>query len=345
MDEKEKYIDLGAVLRKIINHRKVFYKTLPIVFVMSCFIIICVPRSYTTSSMLAPEIGASLTTSSLGSLASSFGLDITNGDYSDAISPLLYPDLMKDNGFVVRLFPIRVRSVDGEIDCTYYEYIKEHQKMAWWSAIPRFFKSLIPKQKDALAGADAKKDPYVLSRDEDRIVSFIQNEITLSVDNKTGVITIETEAQDPMICKILADSVTVHLQKFITEYRTNKARIDLEYYKHLVAEAKHNYEEARREYGKHSDENTSLILETYRLDIEGLQNEMQLKFDTYTQLNTQLQAAIAKVQERTPAFTTLKGANVPVKASKPKRMIFVLAMLFLCTAADVVYIFKDEIIK
>jgi uncharacterized protein involved in exopolysaccharide biosynthesis len=60
-------------------------------------------------------------------------------------------------------------------------------------------------------------------------------------------------------------------------------------------------------------------------------------------LNTQLQAAIAKIQERTPAFTVIKGAEVPIKPSGPKRMIFVLGMLFLTFLATVIYILKDGI--
>ena len=58
---------------------------------------------------------------------------------------------------------------------------------------------------------------------------------------------------------------------------------------------------------------------------------------------TQYQAAKAKVQERTPAFTIVKGAAVPVKASGPKRMIFVLSMLFLAFIATTLYIAKAEL--
>jgi hypothetical protein len=70
---------------------------------------------------------------------------------------------------------------------------------------------------------------------------------------------------------------------------------------------------------------------------------MQLKFNTYSVLNTQLQQAINKVQERTPAFTTLKGAEVPVKASSPKRMIFVVGMLFLAFIATTIYQTREEL--
>ena len=44
---------------------------------------------------------------------------------------------------------------------------------------------------------------------------------------------------------------------------------------------------------------------------------------------TQAQTAKAKIQENTPAFTILQNAFVPVKPTGPKRMIFVLGMVFL----------------
>ena len=43
---------------------------------------------------------------------------------------------------------------------------------------------------------------------------------------------------------------------------------------------------------------------------------MQLKYNAYTQVYEQLQLSRAKVQERTPAFTIVQSASVPVKHSR-----------------------------
>lgn len=82
-------------------------------------------------------------------------------------------------------------------------------------------------------------------------------------------------------------------------------------------------------YGAYSDANTDVILASMKSKQEDLENDMQLKFNAYNAMMTQYQAAKAKVQERTPAFTVVKGAAVPIKAAKPKRMLFVLGMLVL----------------
>jgi uncharacterized protein involved in exopolysaccharide biosynthesis len=106
-----------------------------------------------------------------------------------------------------------------------------------------------------------------------------------------------------------------------------------------MEEAKASYEKARRLYGSYSDANSEVILESYRAKQNDLENDMQLKYNNYTTMVTQYQAAKAKVQERTPAFTMIKGANVPIKASEPKRMFFVLGMLILGIFCTMCYIY------
>ncbi|MDY5849539.1 MAG: chain-length determining protein, partial [Prevotella sp.] len=101
---------------------------------------------------------------------------------------------------------------------------------------------------------------------------------------------------------------------------------------------------ARRLYGNYADANTDVTLESFRAKQEDLENDMQLKFNTYSTLMTQYQAAKAKVQERTPAFTVVKGAAVPVKPTGPKRMLFVIAMLFLSFITTSLFITKKDLL-
>lgn len=346
MEEKKdlEVIDLRVILKKIYKRRKLYYKILPVVFILSCAYILCIPRYYQSGLSLAPEVGGTSNMGgTLGSLASSFGLDLGAMESTDAINPLLYPDLMNDNGFVVGLFDIKVKSQDGEIDCGYYDYLTKHQKEAFWTYGIEWVKSLF-KEKDSVGVSVA--NPYMLSRRQDDICGTIRKSIGIDVDKKTGVISISVQAQDPLICKTLADSVKERLQDFITNYRTNKACIDEQYYKKLVDEAKAEYEKARRLYGGYADANMDVMLESYKAKQTDLENDMQLKYNTYTTMMTQYQAAKAKVQERTPAFSLVQGAAVPIKPAGPKRMIFVAVMVILAFVVLSIYInFAEDINK
>lgn len=339
-------IDLKIIFKKIWAGRKLFYKVLPITFVISCLYILCIPRTYTSSLSLAPELNSSSGIGgTLGSLASSFGFDLDNLETSDAINPMLYPDLMDDNGFIVGLFDIKVKSLDEKISCNYYDYLTKYQDQPFWIIAINSIKNILPKEEDPLAkhGTKEKRDPYILPKAQDDIAEKIRDCISISFDKKTAIISITAKAQDAFIAKTLCDSIKERLQIHITNYRTSKARIDELYYKELMAEAKKDYECSRRLYGAYSDANTDVVLKSFQAKQNDLENDMQLTYNTYSTLVAQYQAAKAKVQERTPAFTIVKGASVAVKASSPKRMIFVAAMLFLAFIITSLYIIKEDI--
>ena len=254
---------------------------------------------------------------------------------SDAITPLLYPELMEDNKFIVDLFSIQIQTIDGK-RYSYFDYLANRQKEPWWSTI-------LGKKEEPLK-VDIKS-PYYLNKMQDKVVAAIRSNISLKVDSKDGVITIATTAQDPLTCKILADSVSNVLKRHITAYRTDKARKDVAYYKQLVGEAKASYERSRQIYASYSDANQDVILQSVQSKIEDLENDMQLKFNTYSNAKNQYDAARAKLQEKTPVFTVLKGASVPIKPAGPKRMIFVLVMELLTGIILTIWVLRKDISK
>lgn len=339
-----KVIDLRVIAKKIWANKKLFYKVLPIVFIVSCIYIMGVPRYYSSEARLAPEMGYSINGGTLSSIASSFGFGINNVQSEDAISPILYPDLMEDNGFVTGLFNIRIVTMDGKVKSNYYDYLKKHQETSLWS-YPMIWITKLFKSNKKSTTINQEKDPYILSEDDNNIADAVRSNIQFSLNEKNGVITIRTKAQDALVCKILADSVKERLQNFITEYRTNKAKIDYEYYKQLTIEAKRDYEKTRQRYGAFIDGNVNIALQSVRLKAEEMESEMEQKLNNYNTFNSQMLAAKAKIQERTPAFTLLKGASVPIRPTGPKRMLFVLSMLILSVIITIIVIVKDDLIR
>ena len=226
---------------------------------------------------------------------------------------------------------------------SYYDYLSKEQKAPWWSqGIKAFFSLFSSKEEDEVS----KVNKFRLTKDQTEIVKAIDKKVVCDVDKKTMVITINVTDQDPVIAATMADTVKTRLQNFITDYRTSKSRVDLEYNKKIYAETKARYEKARQLYAEFMDHNRDIILQTVRQKQTDLENEMQLQYNAYQQVAAQLLAAEAKVQEETPAFTTLQSATVPVKKSGPKRaqmcLIFVF-LAFLGTTAWILY--KEDDLK
>jgi uncharacterized protein involved in exopolysaccharide biosynthesis len=160
------------------------------------------------------------------------------------------------------------------------------------------------------------------------------------------VITINVTDQDPLICATMADSVKTRLQKFITDYRTSKARVDLKYNQKLYGEAKAKYEQARDAYARFSDSHREVSSQSAQTKQADLQNEMQMQQQIYQQVVAQLQQAEMKVQQETPAFTTLQSATVPVRKTGPKRAQMCLIFLFLAFLGTTAWIlYKEDDLK
>lgn len=282
-----------------------------------------IPRTYQSQVMLAPEESENGLNSNVSSLASMVGIDMGISS-TDAIYPEIYPDMMHSTKFLVSMFDIRVKSKNGKINTTLSDYLEHYQKSSWFFAPLHWFK----KHKDNKFEKDKKVNPYWLTKTESEIATNINDAITCLVDKKTNVITITAKAQDPLIASTITEAARQRLQQFITDYRTTKAKQDLQYVKQLCSEAKAQYVKARRKYGAYSDANQDLLLQSAKSTQEDLENDMQLKYNIYTQVMQQLQMAQAKLQEKTPAFTIIQNATVPYKHSNTPK-IYILAVFIL----------------
>lgn len=336
-------LSFSKLWQDVKTHRRLYYKVLPLTFVVAAIITLSIPNYYNCTVKLAPEIPGNKSGGSLASLASSFGVDLgtSNAAGGDAILPNLYPDLMNSVVFKASLFPIRIQQEDADTTTTYYDYLLNDQRAPWWSEILtvpfKAIKSLFAESED-----NRKVDPYKLTREQFEIVEVIDKKVVCDVDKKTFVITIDVTDQDPVVAATIADSVQNRLQKFITDYRTRKARIDLDYNRKLLVEAEARYDKARQDYSAYSDAYRKSIFADKNAERQKLDTKLQIESRAYSQVATQVQVAEAKVQEDTPAFTLLQPATVPVKKSGPKRALTCLIFLFLAAIVTTLYIFHKE---
>lgn len=329
------FTKLGQDIKK---HRLIMYKVLAITFVLSAIYALSLPNYYTCKVMLAPEISSSKSSSSLAGLASTFGISLGGaGNGADALTPTLYPELMNSVAFRASLFPVGV-TYDGE-KISYFDYLSHHQKAPWWSMAFNGIKSMFNGQ---LSMVNEKVNPFQLTDDQSAVAEVMAEKVVCDVDAMTLAITINVTDQDPLVAATMADSVKTHLQEFITNYRTQKARVDLEHTRKLYKETKAKYDSARQRYASFADANQHVFLERVRSQQSNLENELQIQTRAYSNVAAQLQLAEAKVQEETPAFTTLQPASVPLKKKGPKRSRICLMALFIAFLGTSIYAIKKE---
>lgn len=339
-------IDIASIIRTLWSNKRRFFKVWVITFILSCIWILPQPRYYTTEVSIAPESEDAGAAGGLASLASNFGLDIGAGK-SDAIYPQLYPDLISSTEFITDLFDVQVTTLKGDVQTDYYDYLVSYQKENYltlpFHAFMRWLKSL-GKEEEEIPGKNGKRfDPFHLTPNTTLVVKAVRDNIGCVYSRTTSVVTITVTDQDPMVSALMADSIKAHLQDYIIDYRTKKARLDVAHYQMMRDSAEVEYDKAMRAYSRYCDAHQNIILQSFQSERDKLENDLSSKQSMLTSMETQLQASKVRLQERTPAFTTLTNATVPVKPAGPKRMIFVAAMLFLVTLGTIVHIYRREL--
>ena len=345
---QQQIIDLSRIAKTLWQKRRTFLKVWILTFVLSCIWILPQPRYYTSEVKLAPEMSGDQGLGGLSGIASSFGFDIGGASGQDAIYPSLYPELFESPEFLVGLYGIHVTTKEGDVSTDYFTYMKKHQKknmLTWpYRYVMGKIKALFTEEdKTPRANGASGINPFMMNSKDYGLMLKIMSQIKCSTDKQTSVITINVKDQDPLVCAIMADSVKQHLQKFIIQYRTSKAHEDVAHFQHMRDSAEYEYNIAMNRYSRFCDTHRDVILQTYQSQRDKLESDLTLKQNSLSAMETQLQSAKLKLQEKTPAFTTLKSATVPIKPSAPKRVLFVLGMLIMVTIVAGGWMVRKEI--
>ena len=337
LEEEYDEIDIMELLRKLFKDWKLILKWCGIAAVIGLVIGFSIPKEYTVTSKLAPETVSRSGGGSLGSLASLAGINLGSVSTSDAVYPDLYPDIVSSTPFIVELFPVQVdfSHKKESLSSDYYTYLKDYTRGPWWGKVISapfralgWFMGLFREKVEPVEGY-ASLNPAALTQEQENIAKAIRESIALSVDKKNSVISLTVNAQDPKVAAKISEEVIARLQTYVTNYRTEKSRKDLEYYETLYEEARSAYFASQQRYAGYMDRNQGVVLQRVKTEQERLQNEMNLNYQLYNTCAQQLQAAKAKVQQETPVFTIINPPQVPLKRSKPSKVTILAACIFL----------------
>lgn len=324
-------IDWMDILRRIIAIRKTLYKAAGVGVVLGIIIALSIPKQYTVTVSLSPEMNGDKASGGLASLASSFLGGGATSSSNDALNLTLAPNIVSSTPFVLDLFDTRVQTLDGEQDTTLAAYLDE-QKSPWFSYIIKApsmaigaIKSLFTEEADTTATLN----PFQLTEKEAAKVKGLRQSILAEVDKKTSMTTITVTLQDPKVTAIVADSVVGKLQQYIIDYRIKKAKEDCAYLEELYHERQQEYYDAQSKYAHYFDTNRNIAFQSVRAEQERLQNDMNLAYQVYSQVAQQLQVARAKIQEEKPVFAVVEPATVPLEPSGISRKVIFLGIIFI----------------
>ena len=338
-EEDEMEIDLMEYARKLWAARKLLCMVAGIAVMVGVVIALTTPKQYTASVTLAPESSKG-GGGGLSGIASMLGVGgLSMGSDADALNIQLYPDIVSSTPFILDLMDTPVKTIDEEQpDTTLVGYLKEYTSSSLMGTVMSLpFKAIggimsLFQSEEEETGEKAI-NPFHLTKEQSKTVQGLKKMIVANVDKKTGVTTVSVTMQDPMVAAIITDTVVVKLKEHITKYRVSKAEDDCKYWEQLNEQRKNEYYAKQKDYAEFVDANQNVILQSVRIEQERLQNDMNLAYQVYSNVATQLQMAKAKVQEAKPVFAVVEPASVPLQPSGTSRKMILVGTVFLFVAA------------
>lgn len=342
-DEDEQEIDLMEYAQKLWAARKLLFKVAGIAVIVGIVIALTTPKQYTARVILAPELSKG--GSGLSGIASMLGVgSMSMGSDADALNIQLYPNIVASTPFILDLMDTPVKTIDEEQpDTTLVGYLKEYTSSSLMGTVMSLpFKAIggvmsLFKSEEEETGEKAI-NPFHLTNEQARTVQGLKKMIVANVDKKTGVTTVSVTMQDPLVAAIITDTVVVKLKEHITKYRVSKAEDNCKYWEQLNEQRKDEYHVKQKLYAEYVDANKNVILQSVRIEQERLQNEMNLAYQVYSNVATQLQMAKAKVQEAKPVFAVVEPASVPLLPSGTSRKMILVGTVFLFVAAAAAWV-------
>lgn len=349
--EEENEIDIMELISKLWKKRAMIIKWCIAGAIIGLIAGFSIPKTYKAGVTLAPEMQQK-TSSGVSSIASMMGVNLNNS--VDAISVEMFPDVVHSTPFIVELFdlPVTFERKDSIMTLPLVEYMKEYQKAPWWSyVIQAPFKVLgwcidlvTPDEEETIG--DSTLNPANLPKKERKVVKYFSENIMVNVDKKSFKTQMELEMQDPLVVAAVMNAVVENLKSYMSEYRTSKARQDVENLEVICEQRKADYYKAQQAYASYLDANKNVIRQSANAERERLQQEMNLAYQVYSQVAQQLEAARIQAEQAKPVFAIVNPVEVPIIANSPSKIKLLVIVTLLFGFFSIVYIlWKEDYLK
>lgn len=336
---EEESLDLIEILQKLWFKRKYIFIVTGVAMALGLLVALLTPNQYTASCTLVPQTGEKRTGGGLSGLAAMAGISLGDMTSGEVLSPNVYPNIIKNISFQKELLYARYTLPDVPDPITYYDYItdKQYRKFNLPASIKKYTIGLpgviigaIRGKPEDTPGIGTTVDSIPrLTYKEQKVLENLYKSFSLNLNQKEGYVQLSTTMHDPHLAAQITLKAQQLLQQYLTEFKLQKVRSNLEFVESTYQEAKANFEAKQEELACFRDANVNLTSAMARTREEKLQSEYTLLLGVYTELAKQKEQAKIAVTETTPILTVIEPVVVPVEKSKPSRakMLFVYTFL------------------
>lgn len=337
--QEENEIDLIEVIRKLWSKRRFILKITIIFAFLGILIAFFSAKEFTASCIIVPQTGDKTAGSGLGGLAAMAGINLGSTGSGDVLSPKIYPKVLSSVPFQKELMyqPIYFEEYKKSVRLIDYYTGDEYQKFSLSGTILKYTIGLPGIIIEAIRGEQPQTNIpensgsviQVLSKEENQCKKILNNKILLHLNDKDGIVTLSATMSEPVAAAQLASRVQGMLQRYITEFKIEKAQDKLKFIEERYSDAKKQFEIKQEELAQFRDANRNFASALVKTTEERLSNEYSVALGVYSELAKQREQANIQVKEDTPIFTIVEPVTVPSERSKPQRGLICIAFTIL----------------
>lgn len=328
--EEEDGIDIIALLKSLWEGRKTIIICTGVFVVLGLVAALTMKRTYSVTTVMVPQVSSGGGSSSLSSLASLAGINLSSGATGGELAPVVYPQIVSSVPFRRELInePLHYAEADSAVSMlTYYTEIAKPSVMdgilKYTVGLPGVILGAIRGEKEPLVmpsdGADdGGMKPLVIGEDEEKVLKAVGNAVSLAVDKKEGYLTLTVDGTEPIMTAELALKAQQLLQEEVTRFRVEKSRSDLEYIQARYDEVKKETELYQEQLASVTDRSQDVTTTRARIGRDRIQAKYNLSNSIFTDIAKQLEQAKMQVKMDTPVFTIIQPVAVPTQPSNSR---------------------------
>jgi len=284
------------------------------------------------------------------------GINLGSISTGEVLSPNVYPKILNNVNFQKEIIYSKYNFEKSDEPISYYEYAtnKEYSSFNLLGSIKKYTIGLPgviigaikgePKEiSDSLSNTTKTIDRLTIK--ESKVIKRVFGNLSFSLNDKEGYISLSYTSGEPRLSAEVVLAAQKLLQKYITEFKIEKVRSNLEFVKKSYDEAKVNFENKQSELARFRDANKNLSSAMARTQEEKLTSEYNLLLGIYTEIAKQKEQAKIAVTETTPILTIIEPVIIPSEKSGPNRVIMMMGFIFLGILSGIGWILGWPYIK
>lgn len=345
-------IDLLALVKTIWIGRKTIIFSLITGATLGLIIALLTPKEYTASTVIVPQLGDTQSKlGGVGGLAALVGINVEVNPASE-LSPMVYPQIISSIPFQLELMKVPVNFEDYPMPITIFDYYIRYRKPSVFGIIGKYtiglpgvlISTIKGKTKELNFPGDSTANPISLTKDQVIVQKVLEKFVFLELNSKEGYITLTARMPEALAAAQLAQNAQIMLQRYITEFKINKAKTNLDFIQGRYDENKAEFEKVQVNLASVTDRNKNFTSGLPRIETDRIQAKYTIVFSVFQELAKQLEQAKIQVKKDTPVFAILKPVTVPSEKSKPNRPKIMLIWIFLGGFAGIGIVLGKEFI-